>query len=73
MKLEDLQAIDWNDFSQWPMAIKAVGVGIIAILILFAGFWFIIQDQLQEYKTAQEKEEKLKTTFTNKSKNDRNL
>ncbi len=66
MKLEDLQAIDWNDFSQWPMAIKAVGVGIIAILILFAGFWFIIQDQLQEYKTAQEKEDKLKATFTNK-------
>lgn len=66
MKLEDLQAIDWNDFSQWPFAIKAVGVGVIAILILFAGFWFIIQDELQEYKTAQLKEEQLKTTFTNK-------
>jgi type IV pilus assembly protein PilO len=66
MKLEDLQAIDWNDFSQWPFAIKAIGVGVIAILILFAGFWFIIQDELQEYKTAQDKEEQLKTTFTNK-------
>jgi type IV pilus assembly protein PilO len=66
MKLEDLQAIDWNDFTQWPFAIKAAGVGVIAILILFAGFWFIIQDELQEYKTAQNKEEQLKTTFTNK-------
>jgi type IV pilus assembly protein PilO len=63
MKLEDFQAIDWNDFSAWPMFIKAIGVGVIALLILFAGFWFIIQDQLNEYKAAQAQEEKLKDQF----------
>ena len=66
MKLEDLQAIDWNDFSAWPMFIKAIGVGVIAILILFAGFWFIIQDEINEYKAAQLQEEKLKDQFTKK-------
>lgn len=66
MKLEDLQAIDWNDFSSWPMFIKAIGVGVIALLILFAGFWFIIQDEIDEYKAAQAQEEKLKDQFKNK-------
>lgn len=66
MKLEDLQAIDWNDFSSWPMFIKAIGVGVIALLILFAGFWFIIQDEIDEYKVAQAQEEKLKDQFKNK-------
>jgi len=66
MKLEDLQAIDWNDFSAWPVFVKAIGVGVIALAILFAGFWFIIQDQLEEYKTAQKKEEQLRSQFSSK-------
>lgn len=66
MKLEDLQAIDWNDFSAWPFFIKAIGVGVIAVLILVAGFWFIIQDELEEYKVAQKKEEQLKSQFASK-------
>jgi len=63
MKLEDFQNIDWNDFSAWPLFIKAIGAGIIAILILVAGFWFIIQGEIQEYKVAQEKEQKLRKQF----------
>ena len=66
MKLEDLQAIDWNDFSAWPFFIKAIGVGVIAVLILVAGFWFIIQDELEAYKVAQKKEEQLKSQFASK-------
>jgi type IV pilus assembly protein PilO len=66
MKLEDFQSIDWNDFSAWPFFIKAIGVGVIAVLILVAGFWFIIQDQLEEYKVAQKKEEQLRGQFTSK-------
>jgi len=66
MKLEDLQSIDWNDLSAWPFFIKAIGVGVISVAILFAGFWFIIQDQLEEYKIAQKKEEQLRGQFSAK-------
>lgn len=66
MKLEDLQSIDWNDFTAWPFFIKAIGVGVIAVLILFAGFWFIIQDQLEQYKAAQQTEEQLRAQFVSK-------
>ncbi|KPK10717.1 MAG: hypothetical protein AMJ68_08315 [Acidithiobacillales bacterium SG8_45] len=66
MKLEDFQSIDWNDFSAWPFFIKAIGVGVIAVLILVAGFWFIIQDQLEQYKISQQKEEQLRSQFSTK-------
>lgn len=66
MKLEDFQNIDWNDFSVWPLFIKVIGVGIIAVAILVGGFWFIIQDEIQDYKTAQEDEQKLRKQFVAK-------
>lgn len=66
MKLEDFQSIDWNDFSAWPIFIKAIGVGIIAIAILGAGFWFIIQGEIEEYNKAQKQEQSLRTQFKTK-------
>lgn len=66
MKLEDFQSIDWNDFSAWPIFIKAIGVGIIAIAILGAGFWFIIQGEIEEYNKAQRQEQSLRTQFKTK-------
>ncbi|MEE8388497.1 MAG: type 4a pilus biogenesis protein PilO [Acidiferrobacterales bacterium] len=66
MKLEDFQSIDWNDFSAWPLFIKVIGVGVIAVAILAGGFWFIIQDEIDGYKLAQEKEQLLRKQFVAK-------
>lgn len=72
-KLEELQNIDWNDFSQWPMFIKGIGAALIGVAILFAGYWFIIQGELDTYASAQEKETQLKTQFKNKKASAINL
>lgn len=66
MKLEDFQSIDWNDFSAWPLFIKAIGVGVIAISILGAGFWFIIQGEIDEYNKSQRQEQSLRNQFKSK-------
>ncbi len=66
MKLEDFQAIDWNDFSAWPIFIKGIGVGVIAIAILGAGFWFIIQGEIDEYNKAQKQEKSLRSQYVSK-------
>ncbi len=63
MKLEDFQSIDWNDFSAWPLFIKVIGVGVIAVAILISGFWFIIQGEIDDYKLAQAKEQTLRRQF----------
>jgi type IV pilus assembly protein PilO len=64
--LDDLKNINVNDIASWPIPVKVVGVLVICGAILFAGYWFLIQGEIEEYNAAQEKEVKLRETFLNK-------
>lgn len=66
MTLDDLKNINVNDIASWPIPVKVVGVLVICGAILFAGYWFLIQGEIEEYNAAQEKEVKLRETFLNK-------
>lgn len=66
MTLDDLKNINVNDVASWPIPVKVVGVLVICGAILFAGYWFLIQGEIEEYNAAQEKEVKLRETFLNK-------
>ncbi|MCR4300794.1 MAG: type 4a pilus biogenesis protein PilO [Sulfuricaulis sp.] len=66
MTLDDLKNIDVNNMGSWPVPIKITGVLIVCAIILFAGFWFLIQGELEAYGEAQKKEESLRDTYTNK-------
>jgi len=66
MTLDDLKNININDLASWPLAVKIVGIGVISMLILAAGYWFLIQGELEDYSNAQAKEQTLRETFTNK-------
>ncbi len=66
MTLDDLKNIDVNNLGSWPVPIKIGGILVVSIIILFAGFWFLIQGELEEYGEAQTKEAGLRETFMNK-------
>ncbi len=66
MTLDDLKNINFNDLSSWPVPIKIGGILIVCILVLFAGFWFLIQGELDQYGEDKKKEEGLRETFMNK-------
>ena len=57
-QLKDLENIDWNDFSSWPIAIKLVGVVVIGIGILIAGYWFIIKGEIEDLDKIQAQEKR---------------
>ena len=65
-QLKDLENIDWNDFSSWPIAIKLVGVVVIGIGILIAGYWFIIKGEIEDLDKIQAQEKSLRQVFSNK-------
>lgn len=65
-KLQELQAVNWNDPGQWPFFIKLTGVFAICIALLFAGFWFDVKGQWEAYGQAQAEEQTLRDQFTNK-------
>lgn len=66
MTLDDLKNIDFNNVAGWPLPVKIVGIGIIGLLLLFAGYWFLISDELLQYDQEQQKERGLKETYLNK-------
>lgn len=66
MNLDELRNLNINDLASWPIAIKIVGIVLVGLLIIAAGYWFIIQSELEQYAEATAKEEQLKDTYTNK-------
>lgn len=66
MTLDDLKNIDVNNPGSWPVPVKIGGILFICAAILFAGYWFLIQGELDEYNQAQQKEQSLRETYLNK-------
>lgn len=66
MTLDELRNININDLSSLPIPIKIVGIVLVGLVILGAGYWFIIQSEIEQYTQATAKEEQLKETYTNK-------
>lgn len=66
MTLDDLKNIDVNNLGSWPVPIKIGGILAVCVAILFAGFWFLIRGDIEEYDEAQKKEISLRETYTNK-------
>ena len=66
MAIADLRDIDINDIPSWPIWIKIAAVLTISVGILFAGYWFIVSDQIKNLEAAKKQEQKLRQTFLEK-------
>lgn len=61
--LDDLKNVDINNLGSWPVPLKIAGIGIICLLLLGGGWYFIIQGELDEHGVARKKEEDLREKF----------
>jgi len=66
MALSDLRDIDINDVPSWPTWIKMSATGILAGAILFAGYYFIVQHQIEDHDRVKKEETRLRTEFADK-------
>ena len=64
--LKELQSVDFNDPSSWPLIFKAILAGIGCLLIMIAGYYLIISDQNLELERVRAEEARLKETFLEK-------
>lgn len=62
--LDDLKNVDVNNLGSWPVPLKIAGIGIICLLLLGGGWYFIIQGELDEHAVAKKKEEELREKFS---------
>jgi len=61
--LEELNGLDINDIGSWTRRVKILMAGLLCIVIVGAGFHFIIQDQRKALASEQGKEPGLKDLY----------
>ncbi len=66
MNLEDLNELDFSNVGVWPTPVKAVVVILVAILMIVAGYYLVIEDQLVRLDAVQKKEQTLRKDFEKK-------
>ena len=73
MTLEDLRRLNPRDIGSWPALPKLGALFILLLVLVFAGYWFDWQNQLDELARDREKEQELRTSFLDKKKQAVNL
>jgi type IV pilus assembly protein PilO len=68
MTLDELKRLDPKKIGSWPVAPKLGVLAITLLLILAASYWFDWQHQIEQIKSEEQKEEKLRGTFLEKKK-----
>lgn len=61
--VRDLKTLDFNNLSAAGRPVKILGVVLMCLAILFAGYWFTVRPEAQDYADLQSKEQALKQTF----------
>lgn len=68
MRLADLQGIDPTDLNSWPIGLKLAGILAICVVLLAAGWFFVVKGQTEQLTRLEAKEQMLRTTFREKKK-----
>ncbi len=69
----DINNLDFNNIGSWPVAGRAVVIGLLCIAILVLGYYLDLSDQLDTLKRAEAKELTLKQAFETKQAKAANL
>jgi len=73
MTLEDLRRLNPRDIGSWPALPKVGALFILLLVLVFAGYWFDWQNQLDDLARDRDKEQELRTSFLDKKKQAVNL
>ena len=66
MTLDELRNLDLKDISALPLPVKIAGVAIACLLILAAGYYFVIADELTQRDAAEQQEQTLRDSYLKK-------
>lgn len=68
MNLQELRDLDFSDLGSASTGAKAFLLGVLAVVILAAGYWFVIKDQREELENHQREEAQLRNEFSEKQR-----
>lgn len=70
---DEFKNLNPRDIGNWPVPAKAVALGLLLLLMLFAGYWFDWSSQLKQLGAAKDQEASLRETFITKKRQAINL
>jgi type IV pilus assembly protein PilO len=73
MTLDDFRRLNPREIGSWPALPKLGALFILLLVLVFAGYWFDWQNQLDELARDRVKEQDLRTAFLDKKKQAVNL
>ncbi|MBV2089874.1 MAG: type 4a pilus biogenesis protein PilO [Candidatus Thiodiazotropha sp. (ex. Lucinisca nassula)] len=73
MNLEDLNELDFSNVGIWPTPVKMVAVVLVAIAVMVAGYYLVIEAQLTQLDSVERKELDLRKEFETKQAKASNL
>ena len=68
MNLQEIRDLDFNNLGSASSGAKTFLIAMIVILILFAGYWFIVKDQRTQLQAQEREETQLRTEFQTKQR-----
>ena len=67
--IEELQSLDANDIGRWPFVFRAGVIGIVFLLVVGLGiYWIIIEDKYPALQRVEQEEATLRQVFENKQR-----
>ena len=63
---DNLGQIDFQDPASWPWWLKIIGTLAVCAGILYAGYYFVVKDQIMALEQAEKIEQQLKVTYEQK-------
>ncbi|QKT03425.1 type 4a pilus biogenesis protein PilO [Ectothiorhodospiraceae bacterium 2226] len=73
MKNLDLNDIDFSQIGSWPLAGRLFVIALLGGAILFAGYWFHIKGQIEQYERVVQREQDLRRNFEQRAAQAANL
>ncbi len=64
--LEELNSLDINDIGGWSRRVKLFMAGLLCLVILLLGYYFVIQHKFAQLETVRVEEQKLRDEFLEK-------
>jgi type IV pilus assembly protein PilO len=71
--IDDLNELEFNNVGIWPTPIKIVVVILVAILVMVAGYYMVVEDDIVSLESVQKDEQKLRDDFSKKQRKAANL
>jgi len=73
LDLNKINELDFSNIHSWPLPARIFVIVLVAVAVIFLGYWFDIKSQQEELKQVESKEQELKSEFETKAAKAANL